>query len=141
MTQHGTYNEAFWVAIAAAAPVIALASTVQVTDIQKLFIFTKQEAERFPWRRYISLPALLGTGNIILQIFVMYCALTSLARHSNILILSQVVILETVGMTIVAVVAFIALLGHMEVNKFKHILAREYSETDNRPNSGQGPLR
>lgn len=136
MTQHGTYNETFWVAIAAAAPVIALASTVQITDIQKLFIFSKQEAERFPWRRYISLPALLSTGNIILQILGMYFALTSLARHSNILNLSPVITLEIVGMAVVAAVAFIAVLGHMKVNAFRHVLAREYGKTGKKPNGG-----
>jgi hypothetical protein len=140
MTQHGTYNETFWVAIAAAAPVIALASTVQITDIQKLFVFSKQEAERFPWRRYISLPALLSTGNIILQILGMYSALTSLARRSNILNLSLIIILEIVGMAIVVAVAFIAVLGHMKVNAFRHVLAREYGKTGNKPNGGDDAL-
>jgi len=33
-------------------------------------------------------------------------------------------------------VAFIAVLGHMKVNKFKQVLAREYSEIDNKPHAG-----
>ena len=136
MTQHGTYNETFWVAIAAAAPVIALASTVQISDIQRLFVFTKQEVKLFPWQRYIGLPVTLCTGNIIVQILGMYSALTSLARHSNFLNLSQAIILEIVGMAIVAAVAFVAVLGHMKVNKVKGAIAKEHSKTDNKPNGG-----
>jgi hypothetical protein len=140
MTQLETYNETFWIAIAAAAPVIALASTVQITDIQKLFVFTKEEVKFFPWQRYIGVPVTLSTGNILLQIICMYAALTSLARHSNFLNLSQVIILEVVGMAVVAVVAFVAVLGHMKVNKVRGALAKDDRKTDSKTNGGDAQV-
>jgi hypothetical protein len=119
MAQHVAYNEAFWITIAAAAPVIALASTVLITDTQKLFDLTDQEQKHFSVLRYITLPVFLSSANVITQTGALYSALISIAHHSNFTNITRIIYLEVAGMILIFLITIINVGGHSAANKAK----------------------
>lgn len=118
VTQNAAYNEAFWMATAAAAPVIALATVVLLADTQKLLDLSDKE-QKYLSSRYVSIPILLISLNAFSQTVVMIFALASLARHRDSGIIISVIILEAAGMVLVFSIAFINVLGRYAARKAK----------------------
>jgi hypothetical protein len=125
MAQHVEYNEAFWITIAAAAPVIALASTVLITDTKSLYDLTDEEQRYFSVLRYITLPVFLSSANVVSQTITLYAALISIAHHSNFTNFSRAILLEVAGMQMIFLITIINVLGHEAAKKAKRISVKD----------------
>ena len=82
------YHEAFWVAVAAAAPVIALANTVSITDVVNLWTRFKIPRTKMSLQSISGLQSIyitvvfISSVNLVVQANAMYTALRSLfAEH------------------------------------------------------------
>jgi hypothetical protein len=118
VTQHLAYNEVFWAATAAAAPVIALAAVVLLADAQKLLVVSNNEVERLPLR-YALISVCLISATVFSQTIVMLFALISLARHRDSGTITSIVILEPGGLVLVFLTAANNFLGHLRTQPAK----------------------
>jgi hypothetical protein len=77
------YHEAFWVAVAAAAPVIALANTVTMTDVAGVWLDAKVK-RRSSIAREVYIGVLVFSGSSLLtQAYYLYRALQSLIAQND----------------------------------------------------------
>jgi len=77
------YHESFWVAVAAAAPVIALANTVLVTDVAGVWLNVKSPPRPARYRLLFSGIILLSAINMFDQGLALLLALRSLYTERN----------------------------------------------------------
>jgi hypothetical protein len=78
------YHESFWLAVAAATPVIALANTVSINDVVRLWLNVKvSRRSAISRERYISV-IFFSTFNLILQSIFLFVTLFSLADEKDI---------------------------------------------------------
>lgn len=78
-----TYHESFWVAVAAAAPVIALANTVAITDAFNVWSDAKLRRLSRTSKMAIVIICVGASGNLIFQGTSLYWALESLLFESD----------------------------------------------------------
>lgn len=98
------YHESLWLAIAAAAPIVALANTVSITDA--VGIWFSSTARKRPVRsRFGYIVVITGSGlNLIIQASVLYVALRSLAAEKDTYPLGSVVWPVVLGLAYVLVI-------------------------------------
>jgi hypothetical protein len=77
------YHESLWLAAAAAAPVIALANTVSISDLVSVWFNTKSSLKQRRVRVYYSLYILLSAYNFIAQTFILYQSAMSLTNGKD----------------------------------------------------------
>jgi hypothetical protein len=83
-----TFHIDFWVAAAAAAPVIALSATVAVSDNMKLGLRLRTLARRSPtaWelaRKYERRALIVSSINVLAQCGILFVSLEALARDKD----------------------------------------------------------
>jgi hypothetical protein len=103
-----SFRPDFWVAIATAAPLITLSTTVLAADNMKLAAraLTGFRSSRL-WRhiRKSGLKASMIVGvNIGVQTFIMYCALKALANDSNVISPTLAIAGEVCGLISVLII-------------------------------------
>jgi hypothetical protein len=78
-----SYHEAYWVAIATAAPIIALANTVTITDAVNTWLNTERQYRRGGNEFLYWGIVIISAGNFVIQILALYWALESLGHESD----------------------------------------------------------
>jgi hypothetical protein len=104
-----TFHADFWVAAATGAPVIALSSTVVISDSYKLVQRAREclEPPSSDWRRAHRLIMnwyFIASANMGIQIFIMLFSLLSLGQDTNFVPVSIAIIGEVVGLLLVLLV-------------------------------------
>jgi hypothetical protein len=79
-----SYHEAYWVAIAAAAPVIALANTVAITDAVSTWLDTRREDHILLLRVTFFYIIFISVANFVGQTAALTVALASLRQERDI---------------------------------------------------------
>jgi hypothetical protein len=103
-----SFHSDFWVAIAAAAPVIALSSTVVLSDNFKMGVratITSYGSSRL-WRHIQKLgirAGMTGLINTLLQSIMLYCSLESLLTEKNYIEPQIALLAEFLGLLLVLV--------------------------------------
>jgi hypothetical protein len=111
------YHEVFWVAVAAAAPIIALAAIIAFSDqmarlgdlypdARKLYDDGHRDLSRAYTRSNIT-ATLLSLGNTVAQTVVLGIALSSLGGSVNEIPAWSAIALEVAGLAAVATVALV----------------------------------
>ena len=107
---HMAYHEAFWLATAAAAPVIALANTVTLGDGIRLLNVdrsVRKRMGRFTWAYFCLFPLGLSAINYAAQTYVLVEALHSLAAGRDKASMTSATALVTYGLAYVALTAML----------------------------------
>ena len=119
------FNDPFWVAIAAAAPVIGLASVVSLERvIRSRERYTELVAKQgqTPVPGYPQLAFYASYGNVLLQTFVLFAALTSLDQQADRWTRSTATTATVVGMVLVLCAP--ALASPIMRKRIDHLLKR-----------------
>lgn len=98
-------HESFWIAVATAAPVIAVANTVAITHAMDMY-FGEKSLPKSRWRGWFLLAICLSASNFGLQTVALYDALRSLLIGKDAAPANYVIWYEVIGLFAVIVVLF-----------------------------------
>jgi hypothetical protein len=102
------YHETLWLAVAAAAPVIALANTVSIVDAASTWTeskqFSKYSLGRFRTQKFFTIISFIGSLNYTIQTITLFDALSSLGSGEDLMPPVVVVILMGLGLPLVLVI-------------------------------------
>jgi hypothetical protein len=84
-----SYHESFWLAVAAAAPIIALANTVAITDTGSLWLASKAKRHSVPSIYFYFANMTVSVTNLLVQALIFYSAMKSLRMGKIIRLLVQ----------------------------------------------------
>ena len=88
-TMQMMFHESFWAAIATAAPVVALANTVSITDVVNVWLNAKARPRSFISRFYYFVVVFCSALNLILQVIALLIALLCLLVKGTLRVLLQ----------------------------------------------------
>jgi hypothetical protein len=98
------YHESFWVAIAAATPVIALTNTVAASDVTSLWLSAKATERSITSQFFFYAAVLLSGFNLLIQAILLFQALESLATGKDHKALFWAALVVAIGMAYVLVI-------------------------------------
>jgi hypothetical protein len=147
------YHETYWAAIAAAAPVIALANTLSITDVTSLWISTKKRQSQpfrifsrafrpyYAFRQYYILIIFVAVTNLLLQAIALNMALRSLLAEKDFANASLAGFFLIVGLVyvlaMVSLIAAVRYVQHRREEREKEAESREANK-DSKLASGLG---
>jgi hypothetical protein len=120
-----TYHESFWIAVAAAAPVVALAAIVAFTDIAGISGGRRAPGDTDPdviklGRRLLWSGYATGLGNVLLQAVMLLLALLSLAAGHDQAPLIVAEVTTPLGVLLLLVASVLAVLERIVVHYAEH---------------------
>jgi hypothetical protein len=107
-TMQMMFHEYFWAAIATAAPVIALANTVSITDVVNVWLDAKARPRSFISRFYYFVVVFCSALNLILQVIALLIALLCLLSKRDLASPVAAIVFVILGLVYVLITVLIS---------------------------------
>jgi hypothetical protein len=121
------FHESFWLAVAAAAPIIALANTVTITDSANVW-FSAKARRQWPSTIAYFIVLFVAGVNLVLQALVLRIALRNLLAERDINSGSPAISILIYGLIYVLILVFMSVILRRALRREEEFANREASK-------------